>query len=163
MSDDLEYELTDTEPPLPNGYVAFVWERWFLNAFIARFGTISQAAEYAGVTETMVEARALEAPEFAANLELCRAQLRDTLRHEAIRRALEPERVPIIYRGRVVEYVEKYDNRHLEWLLERLLPEEFHLPSKIDSSGGDGETVFKLELRPGGGRQIGGSESSSDQ
>lgn len=158
---DLEYSLTDKEPALPSGYEPYVWESHFLDSFLSRYGTVSQAAEYAGVTEEMVTERALEAPEFAAALEHCRKKLKDTLRHEAIRRALEPERVPIVYRGRIIDWVEKYDNRHLEWLLERLLPEEFHLPSKTDSSSGDGETVFRLELKPGGNREIKGDEIAS--
>lgn len=148
MARDLEYSITDTEPPREDGYVAYVWERHFFNSFMTMYGTVAPAAEYAGVTLEMVEQRLAESSVFRFQLELCREKLRDTIRHEVIRRALEPERVPIITRGKVIGYQEKWDNRHLEWVAERMLPEEFHLPSRTES-GHRGELEFKLELGPG--------------
>lgn len=162
MAGDLEYELTDTEPPREeDGYVAFVWERHFFNAFLTKYGTVAPAAEYAGVTLEMVERRAAESAVFRLQLELCREKLRDTIRHEVIRRALEPERTPVFSKGRVIGYVEKWDNRHLEWVAERLLPEEFHLPSRVEAGSG-GELELKLELGPGVKKNGRGAEQDND-
>lgn len=142
------YKLNQKEPPDENGYIAYSWERIFLNAFLTKYGTITKSATDAGVTEQMVIERAKEEPTFAWRLEYCREQLRDSIRHEVIRRALEPVEKPIYNRGKLiaVEYV--WDNRHLQWVAERMLPKEFHLPSLIES-GGDGDVNFRLELGPG--------------
>jgi hypothetical protein len=146
---DLEYSLDEVEPPDENGYVAFRWEREFFRAILMKYGTVTQAADQAGVTVAMVDQRARESLPFHYQLELCRERMRDAVRHEVIRRAMEPERVPIFSRGKIVGYHDKYDNRLLMWLAERMMPEEFHIPSKIEGANGDGELAFRMELSPG--------------
>jgi hypothetical protein len=54
----------------------------------------------------------------------------------------------------LVDTILEYDNRHLEWLAERLMPDEYHLPLIVQFVGGDdadftfrmGETDAPLEL-----------------
>jgi hypothetical protein len=146
---DFEYSPEDTEPPREDGYVAFVWERHFFNAYLTKYGTITQSAEAAGVSVEMVEERARESEVFSHQMELCRQVLRDQIRHEVIRRALEPEKEPIISHGRIIAYKDKWDNQHLRWVAERLLPQEFHIPSKLEGANSDGEITFRMELGPG--------------
>lgn len=147
---DLEYTLDEKEPPDPDegGYEAYCWERQFFNGFLLRYGTIGEAAKAAGVTEEIVSLRVRTEPVFAKRLEICRTQLKEQLNREIMRRALEPSRKPVIFRGKIVAYVEEWDTRHLEWVAERLMPELWHLPMRIGEGQGDGETSFKLELGP---------------
>lgn len=154
MDDELEraYTLDQKEPPDPTrgGYEPYVWERYFLNAFFVKYGTISMAAQEAGVSEQAVTDRVKASPEFKKALAFCEERLRDTIRHEVIRRAIEPTEKPIYNRGKLIGVVYEYDNRHLQWVAERMLPNEFHLPSRIEFQGGaDGEVNFKLELGSG--------------
>lgn len=129
------------------------WEDPFFVSFANGYGSIAAAAAEVGVTTEIVEQRCKDSPKFASDLAFFKAHLLERLLaeldSEAIRRALEPERVPIVYRGRIIGYQEKYDNRHLEWMLERINPEKFHLQTRLEAGTQDGETVFRLELAPG--------------
>jgi len=60
---------------------------------------------------------------------------------------LEPSERPVFHQGRQVGVIQEWDTKHLEWVAERLLPEEFHLPTRIESQG-DSEVEFKLQLNP---------------
>lgn len=147
----LEYTLDQKEAPDPeeDGYEAYCWEREFFNGFLLRYGTLGEAAKAAGVTEDLVNLRAKAEPVFAKRIEIIRKQLREMVDREIMRRALEPSRRPVVFRGKIVAYVEEWDTRHLEWVAERLMPEKYHLPTRVGEGLGDGELNFRLELSPG--------------
>lgn len=132
-------EVEDEGPEQP-------WERKFLQSFLMEtYGTVAKAAKEAGIEAEVVRRRERESPRFRQNLAQCREILRDTVRYEIIRRALEPSVRPVFHQGKQVGEIQEWDTKHLEWVAERLLPEEFHLPTRIESQG-DGEVEFKLQL-----------------
>jgi len=127
------------------------WERLFLKAFLTEtYGTVSRAAERAGVSPADVRRREKESPRFRSHLATCREVLRDTVRYEILRRALEPTEKPVFHRGTIIGVIQEWDTKHLEWTAERLMPEEFHLPTRLEAGlGKDDEVNFRLELNPG--------------
>lgn len=128
------------------------WEKKFLEVFVSStaYGTVSKAAEAAGVSSRVVEHRAKTSPMFKMQLDAARELIRGMTRYEIIRRALEPSQRPVFHRGEIVGYIQEWDNKHLQWVAERMMPEEFHLPTRIEFAGDhDGAINFKLDL---GGR-----------
>lgn len=126
------------------------WEQQFLDAYLTKFGVITHAARAVGVTPDKVKTRAASSPEFREKLDAAREVVKDTIRYEVIRRAIEPVEKPIYQRGEFVGVVEEWDNKHLEWVAERLMPSEFHIPTRVEFAGdGDGAVSFKLELGSG--------------
>ncbi len=119
-------ELDRWEPPAPPATPEFAagWEASYLSAF-----------------PRTIQERASTDRRFRAELLAARHVLVDILRHEAVRRAVEPVQRPIIQRGEVVAYEEQRDNKHLEWMLERLDPDEWNLARKLEVSGRDGEPI----------------------
>lgn len=125
------------------------WAIAFLNAFTGKdaYGVLSRAARAAGVHVNTVTRRREDDLTFRTLLEQAEDEIRDLVRHEVFRRALEPSQRPIFQRGEMVGTIEEYDNRHLEWLAERFLPEEFHLATKIELTApnkGDGAFTFRM-------------------
>lgn len=146
---EISYDPYDCEDPDETGYAPRLWERPFFNAFLMKYGTITGAAEATGITKKMVEERMREEPIFVERLHECEEYLKDMVRQEIFRRAIEPVEVPIYQRGILVGKKLEWDNRHLEWVAERLLPNEFHLPSRVEFQGdSDGAMEFKLEIAP---------------
>lgn len=143
-----EYDPWETESPNEDGYVAYLWERHFFHNFLLKYGTVGAAAETAGVSKQIVEDRIKESEVFAARMEEIKEYLKDMVRQEVFRRAVEPAEIPIYNRGILVGKRLEWDNRHLQWVAERLLPNEFHLPSRVEFQEGDGSLEFKLELGP---------------
>jgi len=128
------------------------WEKPFLEAYIssAAYGTVAKAAEQVGVNTTIVNNRVKVSPNFKLQLDAARELIKGMTRYEIIRRALEPNEKPVFHRGEIVGYIKEWDNKHLQWVAERMMPEEFHLPTRIEFAGDhDGAINFKLDL---GGR-----------
>lgn len=143
-----EYNPWGTEPPDPesDGYIAYNWERRFFHAFLMEYGTVGKAAVSAGVTKDDVEKRLKDNPTFAARMEEIRDYLKDMVRQEVFRRAVEPVEIPIYQRGVLVGKRLEYDSVMLRWVAERLLPEEFNLATKLESGNGDGSIDFHLQI-----------------
>lgn len=125
------------------------WERTFLEAFVNEFGVESRAAKKAGVHPARVSSRAKESPTFRGLLAAARKLVDDTMEYEIMRRAFEPNERPVFQRGKLVAVMREYDNRHLQWLAERRMPEKYHLPTIVEFAGDrDGAVKFKMELNP---------------
>ena len=107
---------------------------------------IGRAAKAAGVSLKVIERRRRESVRFAAMLDHAEAMVDEALEYESIRRALEPEERPIFQRGQLVGVVKTWDTRHLEWVLERRMPEKYHLQSRIEFGASDNDVLFKLAL-----------------
>lgn len=125
------------------------WEKDFLEAFLSKeaYGVVSKAAKIAGITGTDVNMRAKRSESFKLQLEAAREVIKGTVDYEVIRRAIEPYERPIYQRGMLVGYVKEWDNKHLQWVAERLSPEKYHLPTRIEFAGdSDGAINFKLSL-----------------
>ncbi len=119
-------ELEPWAPPAPPALPEFAegWEEEYLGAF-----------------PRTLQDRARSEPEFRASLLAHRHFLLDILRHEAIRRAIEPKRRPIYQRGELVGWEETPDNAHLQWMLERMEPDEFNLARKLEVTGKGGAPI----------------------
>lgn len=132
------------------------WAHTFLEAYTGptAYGTLTNACLIAGISRKKLATRLTNDTIFKTLYDEANEQIRDLVRHEILRRALEPTERPIYQRGEMVGTIQEYDNRHLEWLAERLMPEEFHIATKIELTGkGDGSAFsFQLgehELEPG--------------
>ena len=128
MGDEIAKWQAPATPPLPEHT-----SRWD-EAYFAAFGPD-------------IEEHAKRHPEFAERMLAARGVLGDMLRYEAVRRAVVPVYRPIYQRGELVGHEEVRDNKHLEWMLERLDPEEFNLARKLEVSGkGGGAVKFEFQL-----------------
>lgn len=122
------------------------WEKTFFEALLHEHAVVGRAAEQAGVNLKAVERRRQESPRFAALLDRAERIVDDALEFESIRRALEPNERPVFQRGVLVGVVKEWDTKHLEWVLERRMPEKYHLPSRLELGTGEREVTFKLAL-----------------
>lgn len=121
------------------------WEIVFINALSDELGVVGQAARKAGVHERTVMRRREESPRFEALYQAAQAAIDDALEYESLRRALEPNERPIFQRGKLVGVVREYDTKHLEWLLERRMPERYNL-NRLDREKDIRDVVFRPML-----------------
>ena len=122
------------------------WEKPFLEAYANNYGVIGLAAKEVGVSYKAVARRRRDSQRFDAMMRHAESIVHDTLEYEAVRRALEPNERPIFQRGALVGTVKEWDTRHLEWMLERLMPEKYHIQSRIEIGTNQNEVKFKLAL-----------------
>ena len=109
-----------------------------------------------------IEEHAKRDKNFANKLLQNRAILSDMLRYEAVRRAIVPVYRPIYQRGQLVGHEEVRDNKHLEWMLERLDPDEFNLARKVEMSG-KGGTPIKFAFSMGEGPEINADDGEFEE
>lgn len=122
------------------------WEKDFFEALLNEHAIIGRAAKAAGVSLKVIERRRRESLRFAQMLDRAEAMVDELLEFESLRRALEPNERPIFQRGQLVGVVKEWDTRHLEWVLERRMPEKYHLQSRIEFGASDNDVLFKLAL-----------------
>lgn len=137
------------------------WEKPFLEAYANNYGVIGLAAKEAGVSQKAVARRRKTSARFNALMAHAESIVYDTLEYEAVRRALEPNERPIFQRGMLVGTVKEWDTKHLEWMLERVMPEKYHIQSRIEIGTNQNEVKFKLSLgdsEPAGEIEQGGTE-----
>lgn len=134
----------------PEDYSSEPWEKVFFEALTNNYGVLGKACDAAGVHEQAVKTRAKNSPTFKMMLEAAVRMVNDVMEYEAMRRALEPAERPVFQRGELVGVIREWDNKHLQWMLERRMPEKYHLPTRVEFAGdGEGVVNFKLELNPG--------------
>ncbi len=140
ISDSSNDELIEAPEP---------WEKRFIEAFLSRdaYGTVAKAAGLAGITTADVNRRVKESPTFKKQLEAARTVVKGIVDYEIIRRAVEPYDRPVFQRGELVGYIQEWDNKHLQWVAERMSPELYNLPTRIEFAGEtDGAINFRLDL-----------------
>lgn len=133
------------------------WAHKFAEAWPRNYFSLGTTCRAIGINIRRFQTRLRDDPIFAALHEDLANHARDTVRAELTRRALEPSERPVYHKGELVDTILEYDNRHLEWLAERLMPEEFHLPLRVEFARPDdadftfrmGEADHVLELPPG--------------
>lgn len=135
------------------------WARKFFDAWPKNYFSIGRTCDAIGIARRSPKNRCSKDPVFAALYDEMMEQARDTIRYELNRRAIEPSERPIYQGGILVDTVLEYDNRHLEWLAERLMPEEYHLPLRVEFARpdeadftfrmGEADDPSALELPPG--------------
>ncbi len=143
MSDEIAKWQNPEIPPLPEHT-----SRWD-EAYFKAFGKD-------------IEEHARRDSAFAAKLLEGKEILSDMLRYEAVRRAIVPVYRPIYQRGELVGHEEVRDNKHLEWMLERLDPEEFNLARKLEVSGKGGKPI-SFAFSMGEGPEIDADEGEFDE
>lgn len=124
------------------------WEKPFLEAFVNEFGIEGKAARAVGIHPNVIRNRVKNSPRFADMYDEAQRMVDDTLEYESVRRALTPSERPVYQRGQLVGVVQEWDTKHLEWLLERRIPERYHIPTLVEFGGKatDGAVKFKLAL-----------------
>lgn len=133
------------------------WVKNYVDAWPQNYYSTARTLKAIGLNARRFDARRKHDPVFATLLEQLHEDARDTIRTELVRRALEPSERPVYHKGELVDTILEYDNRHLEWLAERLMPEEYHLPLRVelvrpqdaDFNFRMGETDEPLQLPPG--------------
>lgn len=133
------------------------WARKYVDAWPKNYFSPQRTCSAIGINHRTFNGRLKSDPIFLQLYEELRETARETVRTELMRRALEPSERPVYHKGELVNTILEYDNRHLEWLAERLMPDEYHLPLIVQFVGGDeadfvfrmGEADAPLELPPG--------------
>ena len=142
MSDDTTIDLEQVTLPADDPR-----KRW-LDSYTSLdgLGNLTKAAAAYGISRKGVQGILDQDPLFRAIKAAADDEIRDAVRSEVLRRAIEGHERPIYQRGEIVGHVTEYDTRHLEWLAERLLPDEYHLATRVELVSGntDGAVVFQL-------------------
>jgi hypothetical protein len=134
----------------PDEHIPEPWEKPFFEAFINEYGVIGKACDAAGIHENVVRTRTKNSKTFKMMYESAVRMVNDMLEYESMRRALEPNERPVFQRGQLVGIIKEWDTKHLEWVMERRMPEKYHIPTRVEFAGdGEGVLNFKLELNPG--------------
>jgi len=92
--------------------------------------SITESAKRAGVTRSSHYKRLSRDPRYKAEFEDIEELIRDTIRSEAIRRAIDGVDVPIFYQGNQVQTIKKYSDTLLLALLKAHCP-EFRDPIQV--------------------------------
>lgn len=134
------------------------WETAYLEALTNEYGIHTRACRAAGVHPDAVERRTRDSPRFAQLRRSADEMVASMWDYEAARRALEPFERPVFQGGKLVGVIREYDNKFLQWYLERKYPEKYHIPTRIEFGQGSADAInFRLslgdsppELPPGG-------------
>lgn len=122
------------------------WARTWLPAYIEHIGSINKASTAAHIAHKTARARLQEDPVFRTLKTQCDNALLEALETEAYLRARDGTERPIYQQGRLVGKVREIDNRHLEWLLERLAPEKYHLGTRIELANPGQTAAFTFRM-----------------
>ena len=88
-----------------------------------------------------VQREAKERPEMMDAVDAARSVLCEMLEAEAWRLVFEPPQRPVYQRGELVGFEPMVQTKHIQFMLERHIPERYHLATKTELSGGTGSTV----------------------
>lgn len=133
------------------------WEAAFFEAYLAKYGVIATAAAEAGVSSTVVRNRMRSSRVFAAKMQAAKESVDGLLEFRALSLAIDGFETPVFHRGELVQTIRSYDTRHIEWMLERRMPERYHLPEVVRLEGADGAPVrfsFSMGEEPVEGEAI---------
>jgi hypothetical protein len=124
------------------------WAHPFFHAYLGplALGTLSKAAAHAGVHPNAVKRRLADDTLFRELKQQADTALIEALEMVAYDRAYNGVLKPIIQHGEVITHVREIDNRLLQWLLERLAPEKYHLPTRIEHVAPDSPGAFSFQL-----------------
>ena len=88
-----------------------------------------------------VQKQAKDHPEMLDAVDAARSVLCEMLEAEAWRLVFEPPQRPVYQRGELVGFEPMVQTKHIQFMLERHIPERYHLATKTELSGGNGATV----------------------
>ena len=136
MADKKEQEIIEKNES-EFRHISHMKKRAFLAAF-AECGTVTHAAEIAGISRRMVQYWKKDDPEFAEAFRVAEEKAADRLEQEARRRAIEGVSEPVFHKGEVVGTVQKYSDTLLIFLLKGARPEKYRerVTQEITGKGG---------------------------
>lgn len=80
-------------------------------------------------------------------VDAARDVLYQMLEEEAWRLVFEPPQRPVYQRGELVGLEPMVQTKHIEWMLERHIPERYHVATKTELMGAGGTGIsFKFEM-----------------
>lgn len=139
------------------------WAHAYFASYIGPdgLGNIARACRQAGITKHVRDNRLTNDTGFREAHNDADNELRSAFEYVLTDRVLNGTPRPVFQRGILVGHVREVDNRLLQWTLERLMPEKYHLATKFELSGADAPGAFKfamgevvtgeaVELPPGG-------------
>lgn len=141
----------EDEPALSLELAADDWAHVFFATYLGTGpGNLTKSAKAAGVHPKAIKRRIETDLLFADLKEQADLALLHALEEEAFRRARDGTERPIFQHGEVVGHVREVDNRLLQWLLERLAPEKYHLATLVEHVSPDtpGAFTFRLGDKP---------------
>lgn len=121
-------------------HISHMKKRAFLAAY-AECGTVTHAAEIAGISRRMVQYWKKDDPEFAEAFRVAEEKAADRLEQEARRRAIEGVPQPVFYKGRKVGTIQKYSNNLLMFLLKGARPEKYRERVTQEITGKNGGPI----------------------
>lgn len=119
-------------------------KRAFLTAF-AKVGTVTHAAEIAGVNRDTHRIWLQKDPEYAAAFERAKDAFADLLEKVALERATEGWEEPVFQGGKEVGRVRKFSNTLLIFLLKGLRPDKYRERYEQKIVGGGDPVSVRLE------------------
>jgi hypothetical protein len=124
------------------------WAHAFFAAYISDIGlgTISKSCAHAGVHPNAVKKRLADDALFRALKQQADEALLEALEFVAFKRAKNGTQRPVFQHGEIVGHVNEVDNRLLQWLLERLAPEKYHIATRIEHVNPDTPGAFTFRL-----------------
>lgn len=159
-TDAEEGRCRDHPHPSPFRRIKHRKKRAFLTALVETAGNITRACELVGIAQCTPYSKPwLEDEEFQGALKRAKTLAADALEAEAVRRAHDGVREPVgFYRGAPSEYVQKYSDTLLIFLLKGLKPQKY--ADRIEHAGeidtGADVHVYLPDNRRDGDRGDGG-------
>ena len=139
MADKKEQEIIEKNES-EFQHISHIKKRAFLAAY-AECGTVTHAAEIAGITRRMVQYWKKDDPEFAEAFRVAEEKAADRLEQEARRRAIEGVPEPVFHQGKVVGTVKKYSDTLLIFLLNGMRPEKYRKRVSQEITGKNGGPI----------------------
>ena len=88
-----------------------------------------------------VQKQAKDHPEILDAVDAARNVLCEMLEAEAWRLVFEPPQRPVYQRGELVGFEPMVQTKHIQFMLERHIPERYHLATKTELMGGNGAGI----------------------
>lgn len=149
------------------------WAHRYFAAYMSPIGLAVQTRAYihAGVSRDVFRDRKRNDGIFNVIHEAADDAIREAFEYVLHDRIMNGTIRPIYQKGRLVGFAREVDNSLLKWALERLMPDKYHLPARVELSGvhhpGDfkfaiGPPVVQGELAAGDGSAEGDPEVSGE-
>jgi hypothetical protein len=140
--------MSAPEPEQPTLLAEDDWAWAFFKSYTeTHLGNITQAHRAAKVSYDVYYVRRQKDLTFRALCDEAERAILDAVLQVTLEEAINGVERPIFQRGEIVGHARETDNRLRQWLLERLDPARFHLPSVVElSSGGTDGTVISFQL-----------------
>jgi len=106
--------------------------------FLAKYGLVSKAAAYAGVSSETARLHRQANDDFAAAHDEALEIFRDSLENEALRRAIDGWDEPVYQKGELVGTIHRHSERMMELLLKANLPNKYRDNIKVEGAGQGG-------------------------